>query len=123
MAKTVLAIAHSPETLLVIQEALRDRSRVWAYNSLQAALKVVEEGIQPQLLIAPVVLEPDSGIPFTESLINSSLKHIPMIIFATKDEQKQYAAALGKAQGILTYPFNSTQLRMAFEHLYPQRRF
>lgn len=123
MAKTILAIAHSPETLFLIQEALRDRSRVWAYNSLQAALKVVEEGIHPQLLIAPVVLEPDSGKPFTESLVNSSVKHIPTIVFATKDEQKQYATALGKAQKVLTYPFTSFEVLLAFEQIFPPRRF
>lgn len=122
MAKTVLAIAHTPETLLLIQEALRERSRVWAYSSLQAALRVVEEGVQPQLLIAPVMLEPESARPFSESLANSSLKHVPTIIFATKDEQKQHAAALGKAQKILTHPFSSFELLRAFEQLFPPRR-
>jgi CheY-like chemotaxis protein len=123
MAKTILAIAHSPETLFLIQEALRERSRVWAYNSLQAALQVVEEGIHPQLLITPVILEPESDRPFNESLASSSLKHIPTIVFATRDEQKQYAAALDKARKVLTYPFSSSQLRLAFEQLFPQRRF
>lgn len=117
MAKTILAIAHTPRTLLQIQEILQAQARVWAYGSLAAAQRAVAEGVKPQLLIAPLVLVPESDTPYSAELVGSRLRHVPTILFATPAAQQRHAAALHGAAAVLDEPLEPLALLRAVAQL------
>ena len=90
---TVLVVDDTPDNLSLMSGLLRELSRVQVANSGERALKLVQTGPQPDLILLDIMMPGLSGYDVCEALkADASTRDIPIIFLtamaATQDEKK-----------------------------------
>lgn len=108
---TVLAVDDSPETLLIVEHALRRHGyRVQTATSGEAALALLEQEGLPHLAVVDMHMPPGmNGFDFCEQL--GRFSDVPVIMLTAVDEETTVVRAIRQyAEDYMIKPFNPGEL-------------
>ncbi|MGD9808219.1 MAG: HD-GYP domain-containing protein [Deferribacterales bacterium] len=109
----VLIIDDTPENLMILAEALQEDYAVSAANSAKSALKLLDKGLEFDLILSDVMMPEISGYDFLEIISRrEDCKGIPvMFLTALSDNKDEYKGLSLGAVDYVTKPINIPLLK------------
>ncbi|MEL6650461.1 MAG: ATP-binding protein [Bacteroidota bacterium] len=121
---SILIVEDQPEMQRYLQSLLQDEFSICpAYNGAEA-IKLLQEGLQPQLIISDIMMPEMDGRALAQQLQQQAQwRQIPLIILTAKDDEKLAFLRIG-VDDYLTKPFVEDELLARIDNLidnYAQR--
>lgn len=118
MAKTVIAVTPERRHRDLVLASLAKRYKVWPVTDSDGVFRLLEEGIQPQLIICPVRFDGFSVLTLRAQLATSPVaRYVPLLVYATRAQQTTEEVPLRVADRVIASPIDDFELRRATEEL------
>lgn len=119
MKPLILLVDDKPQIAKIISIYLHDEFRTEYYNSGREALKRLEKGEQPSLIVTDVNMPEMDGYELVKAIrSNESLKSVPIIVLSNIESSADRIKLLEMgADDFMLKPFNPEELRVRVRKL------
>jgi two-component system chemotaxis response regulator CheY len=119
MKKKILAIDDNSSICLVVQFTLDKDFEVVTTSSALDAIKILQDGFMPDVIITDLQMPDLSGLDFIINIrLSSVFKKTPILVLSGKEDSSTRIESLQKgANDFLMKPFNPAELKVRIENL------
>jgi DNA-binding response OmpR family regulator len=116
--KNIMIVEDEQLNILFIEASLAesDYDNIWSYNSSEEAIKAINEGTVPDLILMDINLGKGKDGLFTASKIKQRHKDIPIVFMSAYNDVHILEEVLSiSLYGFISKPFNERTLQIAIE--------